>query len=187
MRLAVELPAGRIAAPGFVEAFQHVLAEAGFEPLLLDLELAEPPAGDELDRVATALGEIRALGVRVALAHVDDRCSLRELRRLPIDGLAVDRATIDRLGPDLWASVARLARGFDLRLAVADIDAPAALAALDPHAPSELAGALFGAAVPASKVPDLARAPGEPQPDPPQAWREAAQGSSDAAIAIVTE
>lgn len=49
-----------------------------------------------------------------------------------------------------------LARGLELRLAVADVDAPAAL---DRHEPDELAGALFSAAVPASLVPRLVQAP----------------------------
>jgi DNA-binding response OmpR family regulator/predicted signal transduction protein with EAL and GGDEF domain len=169
LRLAVELPATLAAAPDFAAGLPRALAEAGFEPLLLDLELAGPPApgsgpgsgpgDDELDRLAAALAAIRALGPRIALAHVDDGCALRELHRLPLDGLAIDRAAIDRLGPGLWATLARVARGLELRLAVADVDAPAALAALDPHEPDELAGALFGAAVPASLVPELVRAP----------------------------
>jgi hypothetical protein len=49
--------------------------------------------------------------------------------------------------------------GLALRLAVADIDAPAALAALDPHEPDKPDGALFGAAVSASLVPELVRTP----------------------------
>jgi DNA-binding response OmpR family regulator/predicted signal transduction protein with EAL and GGDEF domain len=159
LRLAIELPAIQPAMPGFTAEIEKLIARVRFEPTLLDLELAGPLAGDdELDRVAEVLAAIRALGPRIVLAHVDDRCSLRELRRLPIDGLAVDRATIDRLGPTLWPTVATLARGFGLRLAVGNIDAPAALAALDPHEPNELAGALFGAAVPAALVPELVRA-----------------------------
>ena len=159
LRLAVELPATQPAAPGFTAELEQLVARAGFDPLLLDLELAWAVIGDdELDRVAEALAAVRALGPRIVLAHIDDSCSLRELRRLPIDGLAVDRATIDRLGPTLWPTIATLARGFGLRLAVGSIDAPAALAALDPHEPNELAGALFGTAVPAGLVPELVRA-----------------------------
>ncbi|HEX3760071.1 MAG TPA: response regulator [Kofleriaceae bacterium] len=169
LRLAVELPAARVAAPDFASDLARVVADARFEPLLLDLELAGPLAGDdELERLAAAATAVRALGARVALAHVDDRCSLRELRRLPLDGLAVDRATIDRIGPSLVATLAGLARGLELRLAVTDVDAPAALAALDPHEPDELAGALFGAAVTADQVSELVHAPAITQRDLPR-------------------
>ena len=166
LRLAVEQPAARLAAPGFAGELADLLAGAGLDPRQLDLELAAPPTSDdELDRVADALRAIRGLGARAVLAHVDDGCSVRELRRLPLDGLALDRATLDRLGPTLLATVATLARGFELRFAVADIDAPAALAALDPYEPHELAGALFGPAVTASRVPQLVLALPPPRTD----------------------
>ncbi len=171
LRLAVGLPAALAAAPDFASELERAVARAGFEPVLLDLELelpGLPPSDDELERLAGALAAIRALGPRITLAHVDDRCSLRELHRLPLDGLAVDRAAIDRLGPSLLATLAGLARGLALRLAVAGVDAPAALAALDPHEPDELSGALFGAAVPASLVPELLHAPVITRRDLPQ-------------------
>ena len=183
LRLAVELPIAQPAAPGFVAQLERVLADTGFEPALLDLELAGPPPGDdEIDRIGDALSAIRALGPRVVLAHIDDSCSLRELRRLPIDGLTVDRAAIDRLGPTLLAAIATLARGFALRLAVVDVDAPAALADLDPYEPHELAGAMFGAAMPARRVSELVRA-SAPRPDRPQPQLapDAAAGAASAA------
>jgi CheY-like chemotaxis protein len=172
LRLAVELPIARAAAPGFAAELERLIADTGCDPRLLDLELgfdrAGAPSDDDLDRLAEALAAVRALGPRIVLAHVDDRCALRELRRLPLDGLAVDRAAIDRHGPGLWATVAGLARGLALGLAVVDVDAPAALAALDPHEANELAGALFGAAVAASRVPELARASPDLRSDRPQ-------------------
>ena len=153
-RLALELPASLLATPGFVALFTGLAA--GCDPKLIDLELVELPAtDDEFERLATTLRALRDLGVRIALARVDDSCTLRELRRLPLDALRVERATIDRLGPTLLATTATIARGLGLQLAVIDIDSPAALAALDPHEPHELAGALFGIAVPSSGVPGL--------------------------------
>jgi EAL domain-containing protein (putative c-di-GMP-specific phosphodiesterase class I) len=59
----------------------------------------------------------------------------------------------------LLATVAALARGLELRIAVTEIDAPAALAALDAYELHELAGALLGAAVSAAGVLGLAGQP----------------------------
>jgi PleD family two-component response regulator/EAL domain-containing protein (putative c-di-GMP-specific phosphodiesterase class I) len=160
LRLAVELPAAvALGARALVDDVAR-----------LDVELTDlPTADDELDRLAVALGELRDAGARIALASVDDRCALRELRRLPLDALRVARATIDRLGPSLLGAAATLARARSAELWVSELDAPAALAALDPHAPHELAGALFGAAVPASAVPETIQAagPGSSQPRRP--------------------
>ncbi|MBC7975324.1 MAG: hypothetical protein H7138_10085, partial [Myxococcales bacterium] len=70
----------------------------------------------------------------------------------------------DRLGPTLLATVATIARGLGLQLAVSEIDSPAALAALDPHEPHELSGGLFGPVLPASGVPGLLADPGNLRP-----------------------
>jgi len=153
-RLAVELPATLLATASFVALFTGFAAAC--DPRLLDVELGELPSGDdELERLADTLRALRALRVRITLTGVDDSCAMRELRRLPLDALRVERATIDRLGPSLLATTATIARALGLQLAVSDIDSPAALAALEPHEPHELAGALFGIALPASGVPGL--------------------------------
>ncbi len=162
-RLAVELPATLLAAPAFVAAFEEIAA--GADPHLIDLELTElPSTDDELERIAATLRALRALGVRAVLARTDDSCTMRELRRLPLDGLRVERPTIDRLGPTLLATVATIARGLGLQLAVSEIDSPAALAALDPHEPHELSGGLFGPVLPASGVPGLLADPANLRP-----------------------
>jgi PleD family two-component response regulator/EAL domain-containing protein (putative c-di-GMP-specific phosphodiesterase class I) len=162
-RLAVELPATVLAPPAFVASFLELAA--GCDPRLLDLELADlPSTDDELARIADTLRALRLLGVRAVLARVDDGCTLRELRRLPLDGLRIERHTIDRLGPTLLHTATLLARGLGLQLAVTEIDSPAALAALDPHEPHELAGVLFGLAVPAAAVPGLLADPASLRP-----------------------
>jgi predicted signal transduction protein with EAL and GGDEF domain/FixJ family two-component response regulator len=166
--IAIELPYEQLAAPEFVATFQRLVDDTGLEPGLVDLELADLPADrDELARLASALGAVRGLGVRLALAHVGDGCSLGDLRRLPLDTLQLDGAMIARLGPTFLATIAPIARALHLRLAVAEIASPAALAALDPHEVDELSGALFGGAVPASGVPDLASAPVPGMPSAP--------------------
>jgi CheY-like chemotaxis protein len=163
LRVAIELPCTQLAAPAFADALERMLAEAGVDPYLIDLELVDLPADpEELDRLAATLSAVRALGVRVALARVGDDCSLGVLRRLPLDALRVDGSTIDRLAdtsPTFLATVVAIARALGLGLAITEIDSPAALAALDPHVPDELAGALFGAAVPGTGVADLTEQP----------------------------
>jgi len=53
-----------------------------------------------------------------------------------------------------------------MRIAVTEIDAPAGLAALDDCEPHELGGLLFGAAVSAASVPELAGEPAAGSPTP---------------------
>lgn len=165
LRVAVELPCAPLAAPAFADALDRLLADAGADPSLLDLEVVDLPADpEELDRIASALCAVRALGVRIALARVGDDCSLGALRRLPLDALQLDCTTIERLGPTFLATAAAVAGALALGLAITEIDSPAALAALDPHVPHELAGALFGAVVPAAGVPGLTAAAAASEP-----------------------
>ncbi|HET9620917.1 MAG TPA: response regulator [Kofleriaceae bacterium] len=156
--VAIEVLHSQLAAPGFVHAFRNLLADVELEPGLVDLELVDLPTDRaELARLGRALDGVRGLGVRLALAKVNDDCSLAELRRLPLDTLRVERPTLDRLGGSFLATLTTIARALHLRIAISEIDAPAAFAALDPHQPDELAGALFGAAVTAAAVPALVR------------------------------
>jgi predicted signal transduction protein with EAL and GGDEF domain len=148
VRVAVELPYTQLIEPAFAELL-HLVTDPSFEPALFDLELVDLPPADDIERVAAALRKLRELGVRIALACVDDSRSLGELRRLPLDALRVDSATIERLGPTF---VAALARGLDLRIAVTGIDASAALGAVDACEPHELSGAALAAAVSAADV-----------------------------------
>jgi EAL domain-containing protein (putative c-di-GMP-specific phosphodiesterase class I) len=153
LRIAVELPYAHVVRPAFADDLARLFAASHFEPLLFDLELIDLPRGDDdLERIAAALRGLRGLGVRIALACIDDSRSIGELRRLPLDGLRIERTLVERLGGSMLATVAAVARGLGLRLAVTEIDAPAALAVLDACEPDELAGTLIGAAVPASGV-----------------------------------
>lgn len=155
--VAVELSYHQLAAPSFAGAFRNLLEDTGLEPGLVDLELADLPSDrDELIRLATALTAVRGLGVRLTLGHVGDDCSIGDLRQLPLDALRVDHATITRLGPSFLATLTTITRALHLRTAVRGVDSPAALAALDPHVPDELSGALFAAPVPAAAVAALA-------------------------------
>lgn len=153
VRVAVELPSGQLSSPSFVSMLRKLLSETGFEPTLLELELVDVPSGErDVERIATVLRTIHAEGVHVTLARVDDTCSIRELRRLPVETLRVERATLDRLGPTFLATVVAIAQALDLQVTATEIDSPAALAALEPHALDDLAGALLGASVPAAEV-----------------------------------
>jgi EAL domain-containing protein (putative c-di-GMP-specific phosphodiesterase class I) len=155
LSVAVELTHGQLGTPAFAESLEQKLADAKLTPELLELEITDMPDDDELAALAAVLVDVRATGVRIALARIDDRCSLGELRRLPLDTLRIDHSTIERLGPEFVATVSKVARALELRFAATGIDSPAALAAIDPHEPDELSGLLLGPAVPGTGVPGL--------------------------------
>ena len=89
---------GRQLVPALVPAVAGVLAETGFPPELLVLELTESVLVDGAGTVAL-LQALRDLGVRLA---IDDfgtgYSSLAYLSRLPVDVIKVDRSFVGDLG-----------------------------------------------------------------------------------------
>lgn len=91
--MAVNVSPVQLRAPGFARLLKDVLAESGIVPGRLELEITESVAVMGLARSAALLGEVRALGVDIA---VDDFgtgfSSLSYLDQLPVDRLKIDRA-----------------------------------------------------------------------------------------------
>ncbi|MGQ0661757.1 putative bifunctional diguanylate cyclase/phosphodiesterase [Sphingosinicella sp.] len=92
LRLAVNITAADIVQPGFSATFLDRVADAGFEPGRVTVEVTESGLIENLQGAAALLAELRAGGLRVA---IDDfgtgYSSLAYLKALPLDYLKIDR------------------------------------------------------------------------------------------------
>lgn len=97
-RVSVNLSAIQLEQPGFVDKVKAILAETGCGPDGLMLELTESSVISRMDVVVRTLGELSALGIKIAL---DDfgigYSSLSVLNQLDIDVLKIDRSFIARI------------------------------------------------------------------------------------------
>ena len=98
--LCVNSSARELGEPAFVDGAIAAIAESGFAPANLTLEITESVMlADETTAIAT-LRRLRHAGIHVA---VDDfgtgYSSLSYLDRLPVDGLKIDRSFVHGLGP----------------------------------------------------------------------------------------
>jgi diguanylate cyclase (GGDEF)-like protein/PAS domain S-box-containing protein len=95
LRVSVNVSARQLAQPDFVDVVRAALADSGLAPDSLELELTESALIEDIERTAVMLGELQALGVKLA---VDDfgtgYSSLAYLRRFPIDVLKLDRSFV---------------------------------------------------------------------------------------------
>jgi len=98
-RICVNLSARQFEQPDLLDRVAGALAETGLDPKELELEITETAAIRNLPAAISALGSLRASGVRVA---VDDfgtgYSSLSYLKQLPVDTLKLDRSLLDGLG-----------------------------------------------------------------------------------------
>jgi diguanylate cyclase (GGDEF)-like protein/PAS domain S-box-containing protein len=95
VRVSVNVSARQLAQPGFVDEVRSALASTGLAPSSLELELTESALIENLDRAAAMLGELNALGVKLAVDDFGTGYSgLAYLRRFPIDILKLDRSFV---------------------------------------------------------------------------------------------
>ncbi len=107
-RMAVNLSPRQLADPELVGHLQTLLQRHQLAPALLELELTETAAMENLDWALAPIHALAALGVRVALDDFGTGySSLSYLQSLPLSVLKIDAAFVRQLETDTGQSVAR--------------------------------------------------------------------------------
>ncbi|MEH6492360.1 EAL domain-containing protein [Halopseudomonas sp.] len=105
LRMSVNLSARQFAAGDLAAKVAEVLADTGFAPNQLELEITEQMLINDLETSAGTLEALQRLGVRVA---IDDfgtgYCSLAYLKRFPLHALKIDRTFVSELPDNLGDS-----------------------------------------------------------------------------------
>jgi EAL domain-containing protein (putative c-di-GMP-specific phosphodiesterase class I) len=103
--VSVNLSAYQLLEPDLVDDVSRALADSGFPPEALVLEVTESALIENLDVTLPRLHALSSLGVRLA---VDDfgtgYSSLSYLADLPVDFVKIDKSFIDRITPDAEGS-----------------------------------------------------------------------------------
>ncbi len=101
LRIAVNVSAVEFRERGFVENVRMILSETGLEARYLELELTERVLMEDAESTASALNELKKMGVHLA---VDDfgtgYSSLSYLRQFPIDVLKIDQSFVRQITSD---------------------------------------------------------------------------------------
>lgn len=93
---AVNISVVQLIEDDFVEMVAGVLAETGLPPECLELEITESVLMERFEENVRKLGELRRMGVRIALDDFGSGySSLTYLKKLPITMLKMDKAFID--------------------------------------------------------------------------------------------
>src|SRR6202453_1029720 len=101
LTMSVNITSKEFAQPDLASEIGKTLAEIGFDPACLQLEIIETIAMGDAEKSGQVLAQLKALGVRLS---IDDfgtgYSSLSRLRRIPVDALKIDRAFIMNMDSD---------------------------------------------------------------------------------------
>jgi diguanylate cyclase (GGDEF)-like protein/PAS domain S-box-containing protein len=154
-RVAVNLSARQFRELSLVDGIENAVKESRVDPRLLELEITESVAMENVELTFKVLERLRRLGISIA---IDDfgmgHSSLSYLKRFPIDALKIDRNFVEDL-PDrvedaaIVRSVIELAHGLNLRVVAEGVETKPQLDFLKEHGCREVQGFYFGFPVPA--------------------------------------
>jgi len=154
----VNLSARQFRQQELVEVIQQALAESGLPPHLLELEITESLAMDDVAFTRQVIGSLRALGVHSSLDDFGTGySSLSHLSTLPFDVLKIDRTFVGGIGrQSSEAAIVRavIALGHELGLTVVaeGVETLEELAFVREHGCDQVQGFLFSRAVPADEA-----------------------------------
>jgi diguanylate cyclase (GGDEF)-like protein len=161
--VAVNLSASDLLDAELPERIMRLLSEHSVPVGALELEITESVLMTDPDRACELLGELRGLGLRIA---VDDYgtgyCSLAYLRDLPIDELKIDRSFIAALSQDprsgaIVSSTIELAHALNFSVVAEGVEDESTLAALEAFGCDSVQGFYFSRPLPAAEFAAWAR------------------------------
>jgi len=142
----------------FCRMVERTLAETGFEPTRLELELTESVLLGNVDTAEAAMIRLKEMGVRVALDDFGTGySSLLYLRRFPFDKLKIDRSFVRSIekAPDAAAivhAVVGLGRGLGMKVTAEGVETADQQLFLRAAGVHSMQGYRFGKAVSAAEI-----------------------------------
>ena len=145
---------------------ERILAETGFDPTRLELEVTESTLLGNVDTAELAMFRLKALGVRLALDDFGTGySSLLYLRRFPFDKLKIDRSFVHSIerAADAAAivhAVVSLGRGLGMKVTAEGVETAEQHLFLRAAGIHSMQGYRFGRPGPAADITARLAAPG---------------------------
>jgi len=138
-----------------------LLAQSGFSPHRLELEITESALVDNIGVAQTTIDQLRQAGVRIALDDFGTGyATLSQLLSFHLDKIKIDRSFVSRLdeseeGRVIVRAILGLANGFGLTTTAEGVENAEQLAYLKDNGCTEGQGYLFSKPIPAADIPAL--------------------------------
>jgi len=147
LALALDLTPTQLADPELCAELGRALADSGFPPAQLELEI--PEAAVQLDNAPAVLAALAGLGVRLLIDDFGHQLSLARLGALPISAIKIGPSLADLAGNDargaaLIQAAADLSRDLRIDLSAMGVDEPSQLDFLQRIGCRRAQGELYG-------------------------------------------
>jgi diguanylate cyclase (GGDEF)-like protein len=161
LHLAVNLSPRQFQQKDLAGTINRIIAETGFDPAYLDLEVTESSLMDNAESAVAILRELRKTGIRIS---IDDfgtgYSSLGYLKQLPIDVLKIDKSFVSDVtnNPDdaaLVMAIITLAHNLRLKVVAEGVETEEQLRFLRLMKCDEWQGFLFSRPITAEKFSEL--------------------------------
>ncbi len=174
--VSVNLSARQFHRPDLTDMIRQALRNADLEPHFLEVEIEESCVMGNAEISMRILRELKSLGVSVVLAHFGaGYSSLRDLRRLPIDGLKLDRSFVAETGTDnrpLATAALGMAKALRIKIMGEGVETQEAADFLRSQSCDEIQGFLFSKPIPAEECARFIRLDPPPLHDAPDQRRD---------------
>eukprot|EP01037_Dinobryon_pediforme_P005628 gene5628-5687_t len=163
VRVAINVSAIQMRAPGFAAKLVQIAAWAGIDPARYDIELTETALLTDTPATNENFAVLKRMGFAIVLDDFGTgNSSLSLLHRFRVDKIKIDRSFVADLGQSaeaetLVGAIVKLARSFHLGVIAEGVETEAQKRLLIAAGCEEFQGYLTGRPVPASSVAQLTR------------------------------
>ncbi len=178
LTLAVNVSPLQFRRPDFAEMIERTIADTGFEPQRLELELTETTLLGNVDNAESAMRRLKAQGIKFALDDFGTGySSLLYLRRFPFDRIKIDRSFVHSIetaadAASIVHAIVSLGRGLGMKVTAEGVETAEQQLFLRAAGVHSMQGYRFGKPAPASVIDERRSA----QVDKAQAAPQAAAG-----------
>ncbi|MDR3369257.1 EAL domain-containing protein [Rhodoferax sp.] len=162
-RIAVNLSPRQFSDASLLPLVRRVLADTGLPATLLDLEVTESMAMQDVESAIEMLNELTRLGVRISLDDFGTgHSSLSYLQRFAVKTLKIDRSFVHDVAVDphraaITSTIIVMAHNLGLSVIAEGVETLAELSYLRQHACDEIQGYYFSRPLPAAQYEALLR------------------------------
>ncbi len=158
VKLAVNVSPIQFRHAEFVNTVKDILAETGFDPHRLELEITEGIFITNPSKTAQTIDELRDLGIKVALDDFGTGYStMSYLNEFALDRIKIDKSFVDKIGKSseaasIVASMMQLASSLGLGVTVEGVESQCQMQQLQTYENCELQGFLLSRPMPLERL-----------------------------------